>query len=96
MFTVCIEATDQGDYKVYVEQPEEDMEPEAGAAAGAAPGMAPQENPAEEANEPGAQTFPDIKGALTAALEALKNEGAMADTNGQDKAMQEGFNSVAA
>jgi hypothetical protein len=96
MFTVCIEATDQGDYKVYVEQPEEAMEPGAENGAPVDPGMAPQENTAEEANEPGAQTFPDIKGALTAALEALKNEGAIADTNGQDKAMQEGFNSVAA
>lgn len=110
MFTVCITAQDDGQYKVYTES-EATEAAEAAAApapqaaapapAGAAPGMPPagqEAGPAEtpEEAEPEAQTVGTIKEALTIALHALKNDGQLVDMNGQERAFQEGFSGTGA
>jgi len=92
-FTVCIDALDEGGYRVYVESPA--AEAQEGAAM---PGQAPaemSEGPEEGPQEPeaGAQTVKTIKEALTACLEALKNEGQMSDAGAQAQDFNEGFGS---
>jgi len=89
-FTVCIDALDEGGYRVYVESPEAEAQ-EGAAMPGQAPEMGAEEGPQEP--EAGAQTVKTIKEALTAALEALKNEGQMSDAGAQAQDFNEGFGS---
>lgn len=90
MFTVCITAQEDGQYRVYVEQaaPEGEALPMPdGQPAPMEPEMAPE---AAEPAEPGAQTVDSVKAALTIALMALKNNGKMTE----DEDQLAGFNST--
>ena len=102
MFTVCIDANDDGTYRVYSEtQANEAAEegqpgmaapamPEQAPAMPGAPGPMPPEEPAE-ASEPNSQTVQTVKEAVTLALEALKNQGSMSDVGAQQTAFDKSF-----
>lgn len=72
MFTVCIDALDEGGYRVYSELPQD-----------AAAETAMPEVEGEGANE---QVVETVKEALTVALEALRSEGKITEADQQEKA----------
>ena len=81
MFTICIDALDEGGYRVYSKMPEAPMEP----------GMA-EEMPESS----GEQVVQSLKEALTVALEALKSGGQIEEANQQEKAFNEAIGAKSA
>lgn len=80
-YTICLDVAPSGQISVRVEGDTDD----------AAPGQGGAPGPEGEAAEPAAQTYPNIKAALTAVLGIYRGEGQQQDDTAMKGEFQGGF-----